>query len=396
MRPAPDRSNLAKLDPLVAQGLYIPSRGLVEALSSQDFDRHEFNISHIDRAFNHGASQSDTYEVKEAYFDMEFLDSRLWVRAGIQNIVWGKTELFRTTDQFNPQDMAMASLPGLEESRIGLLSARAVYSFYDVGPLEDVRFELAANFDRIKPADLGACGEPYTIDLVCMATLGLAFHGLGGVGLAGVDRPPSAWNDVKGIEFGGRIEFRWDRFSFAITDFYGYHDFPYPDPIFFYERNVDPNTGRPRKAGATGPCENAAGFRVESPGPQPIIQAGNPVREFIGGDDTAAPSGESTPDIVEDDYARRADAYSILGIGIDEACLKPGGAAGGPNENRYDPNLAPDPADYAIYGADPSSPPDPESFIYQTLGQWGLKGSSVDYALAHHPANHSSSPPCAA
>ena len=59
------------------------------------------------------------------------------------------------------------SLPALEESRIALLSWRAVYSLYDVGPLEDVRVELAMNFDRVKPADLGACGEPYTPDIVC-------------------------------------------------------------------------------------------------------------------------------------------------------------------------------------------------------------------------------------
>jgi len=391
LRPAPDRSNLLKLDPLVAQGLYIPSRGMVEALQTIDFDDHEFNISQIDRAFNHGASQSDTYEVKEAYLDMEFLDSRLWVRAGIQNIVWGKTELFRTTDQFNAQDMAIASLPSLEESRIGLLSARAVYSFYDVGPLQDVRFELAANFDRIKPADLGACGEPYTIDVVCGATFGLAIHGVAGIGLAGVDRPPSGWDDVKGVEFGGRLEFRWDRFSFAITDFYGYNDFPYPDPIFFYERNVDPNSGRPRKAGATGPCENAAGFATNFQLRQVLLQAGNARMEFIDGRTDAAPTGEATPTNVNDDYQRRPEPYTLLGVGIDEACLKPGGAPGGPNENRFDPSKGSDldPDDFDVYGAGSLAVPDPDSYIYQTQGQWALEGSSVDYALAYHPANQS-------
>ena len=81
---------------------------------------------------------------------MEFFDSRLWVRAGRQNIVWGKTELFRTTDQFNPVDLALASLPSLEESRIALWSVRGVWSFYDIGPLEDVRLELAANLADIE------------------------------------------------------------------------------------------------------------------------------------------------------------------------------------------------------------------------------------------------------
>jgi hypothetical protein len=51
------------------------------------------------------------------------------------------------------------------------------------------------------------------------------------------------------------MEFRWDRFSFAVMDFYGYHDLPYQSRIFNYSRNVDPTTGRPRVAGASGRCE---------------------------------------------------------------------------------------------------------------------------------------------
>ena len=61
---------------------------------------------------------------------------------GKQNIVWGKTELFRTTDQFNPLDLGLSTLPSLEEARIPLLALRGVYSFYDVGPLADLRVEL--------------------------------------------------------------------------------------------------------------------------------------------------------------------------------------------------------------------------------------------------------------
>ncbi len=91
--------------------------------------------------WNRGASQ-DEKEFKEGYLDIELLDSRLWIRGGKQNIVWGKTELFRTTDQFNPVDLALATLPSLEESRIALWALRGVYSFYDVGPLEDVRLEV--------------------------------------------------------------------------------------------------------------------------------------------------------------------------------------------------------------------------------------------------------------
>jgi hypothetical protein len=170
--------------------------------------------------------------------------------------VWGKTELFRTTDQFNPQDLALASLPSLEESRVALWAVRAVWSFYNVGPLEDVRLEIAANYDQFEPVDLGRCGEPYAPLPVCDKTWGLLAHGFVGGGIAGEVRPPNPWNSWDGIEVGGRLEWRWDRFSFAVSDFYGFSDGPYIKPVFSYSRNVDPETGRPRRGMSTGSCVN--------------------------------------------------------------------------------------------------------------------------------------------
>src|SRR5262249_62170092 len=49
---------------------------------------------------------------------------------------------------------------------------------------------------------------------------------------------------------GGRREWRWDRFSFQLSDFWGYDDFPTIDTFNVYSRNVDPFTGRP--LGANG------------------------------------------------------------------------------------------------------------------------------------------------
>ena len=260
MRPVPRFNYLDTAPQDQAKGIYLPNQELARTIRDGEFGDTDQNFSQDDLAWNHGASQQGERELKELFLDMEFFDSRLWIRGGKQTIVWGKTELFRTTDQFNPQDFALASLPSLEESRIAVLSARAVFSLYDVGPLEDVRLEFAANFDRVKPTDLGACGEPYTIDIVCTLTMGLAAHGLLGIGVAGVNRPPTAWDDIDGMEFGGRVEFRWDRFSFAIVDFYGYNDFPYPQQIMSYFKGLDTGTGRLLKAFGSGPCENAAGF----------------------------------------------------------------------------------------------------------------------------------------
>ena len=112
-------------------------------------------------------------------------------------------------------------------------------SLYEVGPLEDVRVEFAANLDQFESNDLGACGEPFTPNPVCSVTFGAFAHGSFGhrprrrrLPRVAVGGQPSK------IEFGGRIEFRWDRFSFAIADFYGYEDLPFLDRLSTYSRNV--------------------------------------------------------------------------------------------------------------------------------------------------------------
>jgi Protein of unknown function (DUF1302) len=325
-RPGPDLSNLDLFNykNLQAQGLYIPSKGLQRELLAGTLDPHDFNIDQTRREFNRGASQErGAKEIKEAYIDVEMLDSRLWMRLGLQNIVWGKTELFRTTDQFNPQDLALASLPSLEESRIALWSARFVYSLYDVGPLEDVRLEFAFNFDKYQPADLGACGEPYTPDVVCTLTNGLVAHGLLGVGVVGQDRPPDPWKDIGGLELGGRVEWRWDRFSFALVDFYGYSDYPFPDAINFYERGVDPATGRPLVARLPGQplgtCANAGEATLD-------VRSGLVFNSAVASHALSVTPGARTPDGV----LRRG------GVGTDMGCLRPGGAPGNPNAFRFD------------------------------------------------------------
>jgi hypothetical protein len=234
-----------------AVGVYYPNAHLARKIG--DLDRIDQNFRQTELAWNHGASQ-DEKELKELAVEFEMFDSRLWVRAGKQNIVWGKTELFRTTDQFNPQDQALGSLTTLEESRIALWSVRGAWSFYDVGPIEDVRLELAVNYDDVEPTDLGRCGEPYSPLPACDITFGMMVHGLTGNTIAGYDRPEDPWDSISGIEVGARLEWRVGRFGMALTDFYGYDDNFWSDQNFAYSRNVDPRTGRPRHTMARGRC----------------------------------------------------------------------------------------------------------------------------------------------
>jgi hypothetical protein len=227
---------------MVAHGLFIPSAAFVR--NQDDLQHFEQNYSQNELAWNHTEAQ-DEYELKELYADMEMFEGRLWLRVGKQSIVWGKTELFRTTDQFNPQTLALSSLPSLEESRIPLWSIRGTWSFYDVGPLEDLRLEVAANLDDFEPVEFGKCGQPYTIWLVCGKAFGLWSHGFAAVGIAGERHPEPFWEDVSGLEFGARLEWRWDRFSFQLSDFWGYSDVPTIDYFNEYARRVDVDTGRP-------------------------------------------------------------------------------------------------------------------------------------------------------
>jgi hypothetical protein len=327
-----------------AQGLYLPSKGTVRQLKSGHLDSLQLNYDQVDRSWNRGQSQQNNKELKEAYVDVEVLDSRLWMRLGLQNIVWGKTELFRTTDQFNPQDLALSSLPSLEESRIALWSARFVYSLYDVGPLEDVRLEFATNLDQYQPSDLGACGEPYTPDLVCSLYAGVFAHSMLGVGVVGIDRPESPWKDFSDLEFGGRVEWRWDRFSFALTDFWGFSDFPNAQATYFYDRTVDTQTGRPLvgvlPGEQPGKCGLAAGERaidnMNTTTGSPYNATGTPINLAYNSSFASHPFSV-TPGAPQFDPL--APGFSVLkrgGVGTDPDCLRPGGAPGGTDAFAFD------------------------------------------------------------
>jgi hypothetical protein len=258
LRPAPEHRAGDDAPAWESRGLFLPNAAVRDALRRDRFDTSDQYFTVGELQWNHGANQQLLKELRELYLDFETAQRRLWFRVGKQTIVWGKTELFRNQDQWNPTDVALGPLTSLEESRIPVFALRGIYSFYDVGPLHDVRLELAAVFDKFEPQDLGVCGEPFTPRPACDKGLGLWQHGLTGAGIAGEVRPPKPWKDADGLEVGARVEFRWARFTVSLSDYYGYEDTPYARILFEYSRNVDPRTGRPRRANADSECLTGA------------------------------------------------------------------------------------------------------------------------------------------
>jgi hypothetical protein len=110
---------------------------------------------------------------------------------------------------------------------------------------------------------------------------------------------------VKGLEGGARLEWRYKRFSFQLSDFYGYDDFPYPRRISTFERNVDEYTGRPRDFGTRGRCRDGTqrdclgkpnGVQLGSDGqPLRVIDTPGPDGTFDGIPDTVVERSTTNP-----------------------------------------------------------------------------------------------------
>lgn len=105
--------------------------------------------------------------IREAYFDLNIPlknGRQLDVRLGRQQVVWGRTDLFRVLDVINPVDFSRNNIyDELEDIRIpmGILSAE--YRMGGVGALEDLNFSLMWNWEKFRPNNLGQGGSPNAI-----------------------------------------------------------------------------------------------------------------------------------------------------------------------------------------------------------------------------------------
>jgi len=93
-------------------------------------------------------------------------------RLGKQQVVWGKTDLFRVLDVINPVDYSRHNIyDELEDIRIPQWMLTAEWRMGPNEVLDDSNLSLVWNFDKFRPNNLGTCGQSYRIlDAGCFFT----------------------------------------------------------------------------------------------------------------------------------------------------------------------------------------------------------------------------------
>lgn len=105
--------------------------------------------------------------VRELYAKKSFNlgdGKELFVKIGKQQVVWGRTDLFRVLDVINPVDFSRNNIyDELSDIRIPMWIAQAEYRMGASDWMQDRNFQLVWNFDKFRPNNLGQCGTPNVI-----------------------------------------------------------------------------------------------------------------------------------------------------------------------------------------------------------------------------------------
>jgi len=108
----------------------------------------------LDVAMQNTDSNGKLYPFRELYADGIIGD--WWIRAGKQQIVWGKTDFFRLQDVLNPVDFGQHFFfDSFEDIRIPQWMLSIQYKAGNIGPLTDNAFQLVWNFDEYTGVGLG-------------------------------------------------------------------------------------------------------------------------------------------------------------------------------------------------------------------------------------------------
>ena len=105
--------------------------------------------------------------IREAFVvaNMPLADGRSMVfQVGKQQVVWGRTDLFRVLDVINPVDYSRNNIyDELQDIRIPMWIATAEYRMGATETFDDTNLQLVWNFDKFRPNNLGQGGTPNEI-----------------------------------------------------------------------------------------------------------------------------------------------------------------------------------------------------------------------------------------
>lgn len=105
--------------------------------------------------------------IREAYVKKLFnLDDgkQIFVKVGKQQVVWGRTDLFRVLDVINPMDYSRGNIyDEMQDIRIPMWILQAEYRMGASDSFQDRNVSVVWNFDQFRPNNLGQCGQPNVI-----------------------------------------------------------------------------------------------------------------------------------------------------------------------------------------------------------------------------------------
>jgi len=105
--------------------------------------------------------------LREAFVTNSFnLDDnrQLFLKLGRQQVVWGRTDLFRVLDVINPVDFSRNNIyDELQDIRIPMWIAQAEYRMGASDTMQDRNLQVVWNFDKFRANNLGQCGSPNVI-----------------------------------------------------------------------------------------------------------------------------------------------------------------------------------------------------------------------------------------
>lgn len=105
--------------------------------------------------------------IRELYVDFDYAFDNghiLSTRLGKQQVIWGRTDLFRVLDVINPVDFSRNNIyDELEDIRIPMWIVKSDYRMGANNIFDDLNLSMVWNFDRFRPHNIGQCGTPNVI-----------------------------------------------------------------------------------------------------------------------------------------------------------------------------------------------------------------------------------------